>query len=224
MRLNAFLAVVLLLGLSVGHCQAHEQKTLTVIVNDAGAINGNVSDAAFVQGNALWFRMEDTRTNATMTVHFDTDMDGAYNASVDYTSSQLTNTCELDENGTKVDEVCFTSATYVVPANATVGNHTYWIVQSFNGTNTTRMYTVVVHEDVHVEDGPTAGDCFGVGCEDENAAPTTVAGVQSDDGVNTEELVILLALLATVGTVALTMSIFHERKASKTYPDLDEEE
>lgn len=223
MRLNAFLAAVLLLGLAVSHAQAHEQKTLTVIVNDTGAINGNVSDAAFVQGNALWFRMEDTRTNATITVQFDTDMDGAYNASMDYTSSVLTNTCELDDNGSKVDEGCFTSATYVVPANATVGNHTYWIVQSFNGTNTTRMYTVMVHEDIHVEDGPTAGDCFGVGCEDENEAATTESGPQGDSDVDTEGLIVLLALLATVGTVALTMSILHDRKASKTYPALDEE-
>jgi hypothetical protein len=224
MRLNAFLAVVLLLGLAVGHAQAHEQKTLTVIVNDTGAINGNVSDAAFVQGNALWFRMEDTRTNASIIIQFDTDMDGTYNASVDYTSSQLTNTCELDENGSKVDEECFTSTTYVVPANATVGNHTYWIVQSFNGTNTTRMYSVVVHEDVHVEDGPTAGDCFGVGCEDENEAPTTESGVQGDSDVDTEDLIVVLALLATVGTVALSASILQERQAPKAYPSAIEEE
>jgi len=224
MRLNAFLAVVLLLGLAVGHAQAHEQKTLTVIVNDTGAINGNVSDAAFVQGNALWFRMEDTRTNASITVQFDTDMNGAYNASLDYTSSVLTNTCELDENGSKVDEGCFTSTTYVVPTNATVGNHTYWIVQSFNGTNTTRMYTVVVHEDVHVEDGPTAGDCFGVGCEDESEDQTIETGAEPDDGSDREDLIVVLALLATVGTVALTMSILHDRKASKTYPAPNEEE
>ena len=224
MRLNAFLAVVLLLGLAVGHAQAHEQKTLTVIVNDTGAINGNVSDAAFVQGNALWFRMEDTRTNASMTVRFDTDMDGAYNASLDHTGSMLTNTCELDENGSKLDEGCFTSTTYIVAANATVGNHTYWIVQSFNGTNTTRMYTVVVHEDVHVEDGPTAGVCFGVGCEDESEDQTTETGAQSDGGSDREGLVVVLALLATVGTVALTASILQERRAPKAYPSAIEDE
>ena len=44
---------------------AHEQKTLTVILTDEGVVAGNVTDLAFVQGNSVWFRMEDSTKSKT---------------------------------------------------------------------------------------------------------------------------------------------------------------
>jgi hypothetical protein len=63
---------------------AHEQKTLTVILTDEGVVAGNVTDLAFVQGNSVWFRMEDSTNNTTMVVQIDTNLDGVFNASDDF--------------------------------------------------------------------------------------------------------------------------------------------
>ena len=206
------LAVMMLMLPAV---QAHEQKTMTVILVEDGSVNGNITDAAFVQGNALWFRMEDSSANASLVVRLDVTMDGEYNESEDFTSPVLHNTCELDENGSKLDEDCFTSTTYAFGANATVGNYTYWVVQHQNGTNSTRTYTIAVHEDVHVEEGPTAGDCFGVGCaettpEDEGSSAQSTSAVQS--------IQVLMALLALVGMVGLSLSIINERRDAANEP------
>ena len=49
-----------------------------------------------------------------MVVRVDVDMDGAFNASNDFESPILTNTCELDENGSLVDETCAVSSKYAL--------------------------------------------------------------------------------------------------------------
>ena len=221
MRLREMFVTLVVMMLLVPVAQAHEQKTLTVILVEDGSVNGNISDAAFVQGNALWFRMEDSSDNASLVVQLDENMDGIYNESDDFTSPVLFNSCELDENGSKVDEACFTSSTYVFDANATVGDYAYWIVQEQNGTNVTRNYSITVHEDVHVEEGPTAGDCFGIGC-DETAEDDTVTASQSTSAAQSVQ--VLLALLALIGMIGLSLSIINERKDAADGPKIYPEE
>ena len=81
------LLLATLLAPAVG---AHEQKTLTVILTDDGVVAGNVTDVAFVQGNSVWFRMEDSTNNTTMVVQIDTNLDGV---SVSYTHLTLPTIC-----------------------------------------------------------------------------------------------------------------------------------
>ena len=115
---------------------AHEQKTLTVILTDEGVVAGNVTDLAFVQGNSVWFRMEDSTNNTTMVVQIDTNFDGVFNASDDFDSGELVNACELDENGSLVDETCAVSATHQFMQNATVGTYLFWVHRNHNGSQT----------------------------------------------------------------------------------------
>lgn len=209
MRLRTVFMALVAMMLLLPVAQAHEQKTLTVILVEDGSVNGNISDAAFVQGNAVWFRMEDSSNNASLVVHVDVDMDGTYNETHDFASPMLYNSCELDENGSKVNDACFTSSTYAFAANATVGNYTYWVMQYQNGTNTTRTYNIAVHEDVHVEDGPTAGDCFGIGC-DEVVQDETETDTETTTAAQSVQM--LLAILALVGMIGLSLSIISERR------------
>jgi len=217
-------ALMMCVGLNTSPAvQAHEQKTLAVILLDDGIPSGNITDPTFVQGNAVWFRMEDSTNNTSMVVQLDLDQDGVFNASNDFESGALVNACELDENGTLVDESCAVSATYAFPANASTGTYTFWIHRTHNESEERWEYHIVVHEDVHVEegDGPSPGDCFGLGCADEE----TVAG----DAVNEEtadetEVVLLVAIIALVGMVATVLSIQKERREEKTFPSLNEEE
>ena len=105
----------------------HTQQTLTVILTDDGVVAGNITDPAFVQGNIAWFRMEDGTNNTSMVVRVDVDMDGAFNASNDFESPVLTNTCELDENGSLVDDTCAVSSKYAFDMNASVGTYHFWV-------------------------------------------------------------------------------------------------
>ncbi|RJV00189.1 MAG: hypothetical protein DWC10_00650 [Candidatus Poseidoniales archaeon] len=204
------LAVAALLVLMVFSTplQAHEQQTLTVIMNDEGVVSGNITDPAFVQGNAIWFRMFDDTNNTTMTVRLDIDRDGVFNASNDFDSGELVRECELDENGSLVDDSCAVSSLYAFDFNATVGSYQFWVHRNHNGTETVWNHSIMVHKDVHEEDGPSPGDCFGIGCIDENTADEEVVATTESDN----STVVLLAVISLVGMVALTLSIAKEQR------------
>jgi hypothetical protein len=200
--------------------QAHEQKTLTVIMLEDGIASGNITDPSFVQGNAVWFRMEDSTENTTMRVRLDLDMNGVYDAENDTESGDLVNECELDENGTLVDDACAVSFTHPFAANTTVGNYTIWILRTHNGTEETWTYFITVHEDVHVEDGdgPSPGDCFGLGCEDEEDEEDA-SSVTEAPSSDRQSGLILLSLIALVGMASMLLSIRKERlETEKTDP------
>ena len=198
---------------------AHEQKTLTVILTDEGVVAGNITDQAFVQGNSVWFRMEDSTSNTSMVVQIDTNFDGVFNASDDFDSGELVNACELDENGSLVDEACAVSATHQFMQNATVGTYLFWVHRDHNGTQTVWNHSITVNKDVHEEEGPSAGDCFGVGC-DVNDDEQTNEGEASS--ATESPLFLVLAVISLIGMIALTISIATERDEEdelKTYTE-----
>ena len=187
----------------------HTQQTLTVILTDEGVVAGNITDPAFVQGNIAWFRMEDSTDNTSMVVRVDVDMDGVFNASNDFESPTLTNTCELDENGSLVDETCAVSSKYAFDMNASVGTYQFWVHRTHNGTETVWNHSIMVHKDVHEEDGPSPGDCFGIGCENDDNQARGATGTANS--TTDQSMVIVLGVVSLVGMLALTMSIRQER-------------
>lgn len=196
---------------------AHEQKTLTVIMSEQGVVSGNITDPAFVQGNAIWFQMHDDTENTTMSVRLDTNLNGVFDAGEDFESGPLVHECEMDENGSLVDEDCAVSTTFAFDLNATVATYLFWVHHDNNGTESIWNHSVTVHKDVHEEEGPTPGDCFGIGCAVEEASQEDQA---SENEVNENSLVVLLLLLSLIGGIALALSIFKERsmlKTEKTY-------
>jgi hypothetical protein len=204
------LLLATLLAPAVG---AHEQKTLTVILTDDGVVAGNVTDVAFVQGNSVWFRMEDSTNNTTMVVQIDTNLDGVFNASDDFDSGELVNACELDENGSLVDETCAVSATHQFMQNATVGTYLFWVHRNHNGSQTVWNHSITVNKDVHEEDGPSPGDCFGIGCDvDEGEQGSEAKAWSATDS----PMVLVLAAISLIGMVALTISIATERREDET--------
>lgn len=195
----------------------HTQQTLTVILTDEGVVAGNITDPAFVQGNIAWFRMEDSTNNTSMVVRVDVDMDGVFNSSNDFESPTLTKTCELDENGSLVDETCAVSSKYAFDLNASVGTYQFWVHRTHNGTETVWNHSIMVHKDVHEEDGPSPGDCFGIGCESDEGQAGSATGAASS---NTDQsMVIVLGVVSLVGMLALTMSIRQERMEAKAHTE-----
>lgn len=195
----------------------HTQQTLTVILTDEGVVAGNITDPAFVQGNIAWFRMEDSTDNTSMVVRVDVDMDGVFNASNDFESPMLTNTCELDENGSLVDETCAVSSKYAFDMNASVGTYQFWVHRTHNGTETVWNHSIMVHKDVHEEDGPSPGDCFGIGCESNEGQ--TGSATENASSNTDQSMVIVLGIVSLVGMLALTMSIRQERMEAETHTE-----
>ena len=195
----------------------HTQQTLTVILTDEGVVAGNITDPAFVQGNIAWFRMEDSTDNTSMVVRVDVDMDGVFNASNDFESPMLTNTCELDENGSLVEETCAVSSKYAFDMNASVGTYQFWVHRTHNGTETVWNHSIMVHKDVHEEDGPSPGDCFGIGCESNEGQ--TGSATENASSTTDQSMVIVLGIVSLVGMLALTMSIRQERMEAETHTE-----
>ena len=214
------MAGLLLVVLLSPAAQAHEQKTLTVILTENGVVSGNITDPSFVQGNAVWFQMHDDTNNTTMRVQLDVNRDGVFNATDDFDSGTLVDECELDENGSLVDESCIVSATYAFDQNATVNTYTFWVIRTHNGTETMWNHSIVVHKDVHEEEGPSPGDCFGIGCPTDDANDDNAAVVEESES----PAVVVLALISLVGMIALTLSILKEQKEKSTEKTYLEEE
>ena len=216
------LAVVglLVLVLLAPASQAHEQKTLSVILTEDGVVSGNITDPSFLQGNAVWFQMHDDTNNTTMTVRLDVNLDGVFNATDDFDSGEMVDECELDENGSLVDESCIVSAIYAFDMNATVDTYAFWVIRTHNGTETMWNHSIIVHKDVHEEDGPSPGDCFGIGC------PTDEVEDESSEIVEDGQrsAMVLLALASLVGMIALTLSILKEQNEGSTQKVYPEEE
>ncbi len=157
--------------------------------------------------------MEDSTNNTTMVVQIDTNLDGVFNASDDFDSGELVNACELDENGSLVDETCAVSATHQFMQNATVGTYLFWVHRNHNGSQTVWNHSITVNKDVHEEDGPSPGDCFGIGCDvDEGEQGSEAEAWSATDS----PMVLVLAAISLIGMVALTISIATERREDET--------
>ena len=202
-RAVLMVGLFLLASASAPLASSHTQQTLTVILVEDGVVSGNITDPAFVQGNALWFRMEDNTENTTMKVRLDIDQDGVFNASNDFESTDLVHECELNETGALVDEDCAVSATYAFSMNATVGTYAFWVHRTSNETETVWNHTVAVHKDVHEEEGPTPGDCFGAGCPVDQSEVTT----ETSTIANVEDSLLMVLMGVSLIGIAFMLAI-----------------
>ena len=140
---------------------AHEQKDYTIILGENTIAPENATGLKV--GDTAYFRMEDPREGSNHTVIVDTNLDGIYNES-DWTSGVLTKTCEIDENGSKMDDSCEVDATLVFNHSEEGGTYPY-MVEVNDGT--IRYGNITIDSDEH-DEGQTLGECTGDGCEDTN--------------------------------------------------------
>ena len=140
--LAAILVVVMLASPVVGH----ELLIYTVIVNSEGAQPADIPTGALKEGDSAWFWMKDTTENATLVIEL--EKDGAK-----VRSPVLQFACELDDNGTRIDENCMTRYDFVFNQHTSAGewNFTFmtYVNDSLNKTSTGSVY---IQEDVHLEE------------------------------------------------------------------------
>ena len=97
---------------------AHEPKEYTILLTKGGTTPQSIPDDVLVQTDFLFFINVDDREGVSHRIQFDADDDGLFNGSDDFSSNWLSGSCDLDENGSKVDDSCMvTEAILLGPEN-----------------------------------------------------------------------------------------------------------
>ena len=139
--LFATLAIILL----ATPVAAHELAVFTVIVNSEGANPANIPDESLKEGDSAWFWMKDSTENTTLIVEI--ERDGAT-----LRSPVLHYECELDDNGTKVDESCNNRFDYTFNQYNSAGQWNFTFLKYVNNElSETSNGSVVIQPDLHDE-------------------------------------------------------------------------
>lgn len=139
------LAVTLCLVMLASPVVGHELQIYTVIVNSEGGQPADIPNGTLKEGDSVWFWMKDTTENATLVILI--EKDGATGSSGD-----LVFECELDENGSKVNEDCNTRYDFVFNPQNSAGLWNFTFLTYVNDTLVKTSYgSVDVQIDIHDE-------------------------------------------------------------------------
>ena len=154
MRKTQFAIVLVLLPIIFAPpSAAHEPKEYTILLTEQGTTPSSVPDDALVESDYLFFVDVDDREGVSHRIQLDADGDGVFDGPDDISTAWLTGSCELDENGTKVDSDCMVAeAVLLGPQNGILpGNVSMRHQTVSNSTITDNYLTVVLGEDVHLQ-------------------------------------------------------------------------
>ena len=138
---------------------AHEPKEYTILLTQEGTTPQAIPDDVLVQSDFLFFMNVDDREGVSHRIQFDADDDGLFNGSDDFSSNWLSGSCDLDENGSKVDDSCMvTEAILLGPENGLLPGTIQLRHQIMNNSH---LYeedlSVTFMEDVHNQPNPEVG-------------------------------------------------------------------
>ncbi|MCS5525634.1 MAG: hypothetical protein NZ737_00975 [Candidatus Poseidoniaceae archaeon] len=148
MRVLALLIGVILLALPVA---GHELAVYTVIYGKDGAMPADIPDGSLKEGDQAWLWMKDSTENSTLVVTLEKN-------GVSYSSTDLTTECELDDNGSKVNEDCETRFDFSFDQSNAAGEWKITFSKSVNGSETsTEVGSVVIEADHHSQEESIEG-------------------------------------------------------------------
>jgi len=149
-RLTSVITITLLiLALAfVGpNVSAHSGDLFTIIITKNGIAPTNAS--IMINDTARWINVDDSE-NVTHRIFVDSNGDGDYFGDEDWDSGNLTNSCEIDANGTKLDDDC--KASFDIPFNYTDSDGKYPFVD-ISSTGERTYGNVTVNPDTHITPG-----------------------------------------------------------------------
>jgi|TARA_A100001388_G_scaffold224944_2_gene175989 hypothetical protein len=135
---------------------AHEPKEYTILLTQEGTTPQTIPDDVLVQTDFLFFMNVDEREGVSHRIQFDADGDGLFNGSDDFSTNWLSDSCDLDENGSKVDESCMvTEAILLGPENGLLPGTIQLQHQIMsNSSISEENFSVTFREDVHNQLNP----------------------------------------------------------------------
>ena len=135
---------------------APEPKEYTILLTQEGTTPQTIPDDVLVQTDFLFFMNVDERGGVSHRIQFDADGDGLFNGSDDFSTNWLRGSCDLDENGSKVDESCMvTEAILLGPENGLLPGTIQLQHQIMsNSSISEENFSVTFREDVHNQPNP----------------------------------------------------------------------
>ena len=135
---------------------AHEPKEYTILLTQEGTTPQTIPDDVLVETDFLFFMIVDERGGVSHRIQFDADGDGLFNGSDDFSTNWLSESCDLDENGSKVDESCMvTEAILLGPENGLLPGTIQLQHQIMsNSSISEENFSVTFREDVHNQPNP----------------------------------------------------------------------
>ena len=192
------IVLVLLSVISAPLSIAHEPKEYTILLTHQGMTPSSVPDDVLVETDYLFFMNVDDREGVSHRIQLDADGDGVFDGTDDISTAWLTGSCELDENGSKVDSDCMvTEAVLLGPQNGILpGNVSMRHQTMANSTISDNYLTVVLGEDVHVQIVP------------EFNQPDQMQETP-DSGQN--DLLVVVLFLSLMGIMSILPSLTHPK-------------
>ena len=135
---------------------AHEPKEYTILLTQEGTTPQTIPDDVLVETDFLFFMNVDERGGVSHRIQFDADGDGLFNGSDDFSTNWLRGSCDLDENGSKVDESCMvTEAILLGPENGLLPGTIQLQHQIMRNSSISEgNLSVTFREDVHNQPNP----------------------------------------------------------------------
>ena len=190
--------LVLLSTISVPPSVAHESKEYTILLTEQGMTPSSVPDDALVETDYLFFIDVDDREGVSHRIQLDTDGDGVFDGPDDLSTAWLTGSCELDENGSKVDSDCMVAETVLLgPQNGILpGNVSILHQTQTNSTISDEYFSVVLGEDVHIQIIP------------EIEPPTVMEPSEN----NQNDMLVVILFISVMGILAILLSLTHSKE------------
>jgi len=154
----AFASILLASFLSPS-ISGHEPKEYTILLTQDGTTPQTIPDDVLVQTDFLFFVNVDDREGVSHRIQVDADDDGRFNGSDDFSSNWLSGSCDLDENGSKVDESCMVAEAILLgPENGLLPGTIQLRHQTRNGSILQEEnLSVTFTEDLHNQPDPEVG-------------------------------------------------------------------
>ena len=190
--------LVLLSAIITQPSVAHEPKDYTILLTEQGMTPSSVPDDALVETDYLFFIDVDDREGVSHRIQLDTDGDGVFDGPDDLSTAWLTGSCELDENGSKVDSDCMVAETVLLgPQNGILpGNVSILHQTQTNSTISDEYFSVVLGEDVHIQIIP------------EIEPPTVMEPSEN----NQNDMLVVILFISVMGILAILPSLTHSKE------------
>ena len=192
---SVLLGLLLILPILSGVAVAHEPDTFTVIVRED---RHDPSEVSLVVNDTVQYYNVDSRENVTHTIGLDLNGDNDFDDEGEFSSGVLHSECDWDN-----DTDCRVAWIFVINDTALVGNY---ILSDIRSDGTEIEVRLNIAADVHIENAPEIGECFG-DCEEEEEETQMKRSSQTD----LQKAMMLVGMTMFGGASVLLLAMMMQR-------------
>jgi len=192
---SVLFGLLLILPVLSGVAVAHEPDTFTVIVRED---RHDPSEVSLIINDTVQYYNVDSRENITHTIGLDLNGDNDFDDEGEFSSGVLHSECDWDN-----DTDCRVAWIFVINDTALVGNY---ILSDIRSDGTEIEVRLNIAADVHIENAPEIGECFG-DCENEEEEVVIKQSSQTD----VQKAMMLVGMTMFGGASALLLALIMQR-------------